>query len=604
MSDLTTFNVVVRPVSVPPELAAIGSKLVKPGELLLIPVKVTNVGRPAGQLVFALATDSPTGAEIDSQTGVIRWHLDPDTAAGQYSFTVQARNPAHPALSDQVTFQVTVLETDHAVQRDTHAREPLELAPIDYQLVDVGSLILFAVRTANSEAGELEYSLAPDAPAGAFINARTGLFTWRPAADQAAQQVPITVYVRDTESPERRAHWRFFVRVKGAERPSEPEQPVKPAYEETPLQLDERPVPMLISPTPQQDATNDREHIQQKEHEEELVPLPKSSVEPEVHRELDVEATPADDSDGSFVNSIGMKLMPIFEGTFRMGSSEAAEDLAQLNEAEIARFRDEQPQHPVRISRPFYLGKFEVTVAQFRRFVEETGYKTDADRDGGGAYAFNTEKGEFEWGKTFGWTNCGWSQTGDHPVVNVSWNDANAFCRWLSEAEGCVYRLPTEAEWEFACRAGTETRYSTGDSLEQLVGAANLGDESFRQIIRPDYSEIVLVEGHDGPAFTTPAGKFRPNEFGLHDMHGNVFEWCGDWYGASYYEHSPLVDPTGPASGTKRVFRGGSFFNSPFYSRSSFRNGFPPQARVPYLGFRVVLEMERQAGLEQNDQQN
>jgi formylglycine-generating enzyme required for sulfatase activity len=591
LSDQISFTIVVSEHSAPPELAEIGNKIVRAGESLVVPIKITSVGRPTGQLAFAMTLDSAPGAQIDPRTGILRWNVAADTPAGEYPVTVRARNAERPALTAQVSFQVTVLESGQTL-KDDPAPAALRLVPLEDQTVDAGTLLRFVVRPHESglEIGDLEFSLAPDAPLGAFINERTGLFTWRPSDEQAMRQFAITVRAHDVDNPRRSAETQFLVKVNSAPSDESLGQPVislQPATQ-TAENLSEREEgareinePPSVPAAPRNELESNPPVLQLTPDEPlELKQSSPHSGEPEA-------VPPANDG---LINSIGIQLMPIPTGFFLMGSHESPEDLAALDEAELLRFRDEQPPHPVRITKPFFMGNCEVTVGQFKQFVDETGYATEAERGGGGAYAFNSNTHEFEWGKNVDWRNPGWTQTLDHPVVNVSWNDAMAFCKWLSEKEARNYRLPTEAEWEYACRAGTQTRYSTGDTIEDLASAANLGDESFRQTIRPGYSRVVLVAGQEGPAFTTAVGKFVPNSLGLHDMHGNVFEWCKDFYAANYYQESPLLDPTGPATGTKQVIRGGSFFNSPFYSRSSFRNGFPSTARVPYLGFRVVLE--------------
>ena len=141
-------------------------------------------------------------------------------------------------------------------------------------------------------------------------------------------------------------------------------------------------------------------------------------------------------------------------------------------------------------------------------------------------------KKEFDFNEKYSWRNTGFEQTDEHPVVNVSWNDAVAFCKWLSKKEGKTYRLPTEAEWEYACRAGTTTRYYSGDDPETLAKVGNVADAALKAKF-PDWK--YTIKASDGYVFTAPVGKFKPNAFGLYDMHGNAWQWCADWYGEEYY---------------------------------------------------------------------
>ena len=211
----------------------------------------------------------------------------------------------------------------------------------------------------------------------------------------------------------------------------------------------------------------------------------------------------------------------------------------------------------MRITKPFYLGTYHVTRGQFRQFVTDTGYKTDAEKgEKPGAWGWNPDKKEFGFNEKYSWRNAGFEQTDEHPVVNVSWNDAVEFCKWLSKKEGKTYRLPTEAEWEYACRAGTTTRYYSGDDPETLAKVGNVADAAAKAKF-PDWK--YTIKANDGYVFTAPVGKFKPNAFGLYDMHGNAWQWCADWYGAEYYATSPADDPTGPDSGYGRVLRGGSW---------------------------------------------
>jgi formylglycine-generating enzyme len=252
---------------------------------------------------------------------------------------------------------------------------------------------------------------------------------------------------------------------------------------------------------------------------------------------------------------------------------------------------DEKPVHTVTITKPFYLGKYEVTVEQFRRFVEATGYRTDAEKGTGfqGAFGWNRDAKEFKMNAKYSWRSTGFAQSDSHPVVNVSWNDATEFCKWLSSKEGKTFRLPTEAEWEYACRAGSTTRYCHGNDPEGVERVGNVADAAFET----QFPELKgVIKASDGHAYTSPAGSFLPNPFGLCDMHGNVWEWCADWYDAEYYAKSPKNDPGGAANGEERVYRGGGWFNCARGCRSASRSAGQPENRNLTLGFRVAMAAE------------
>lgn len=305
-----------------------------------------------------------------------------------------------------------------------------------------------------------------------------------------------------------------------------------------------------------------------------------------------------------YVNSLGMPMVRIPAGEFLMGSDEPVEKLANafplMGPDRLSSLTDEAPVHSVRITRDFYIGQTEVTVGQFRRFLAKSRYVPESIADGTGAYGYNAARNapagsgidKFE-GRDprFSWANTGFKQTDRHPVVNVTWNDAQALARWLSAQEGRNYRLPTEAEWEYAARAGTRTRYHHGDDPEQLVEIANIFDASAAPHW-PDLKAFALQKS-DGFAFTSPVASKRPNGFGLYDMHGNVWEWTSDFYGADYYAHSPSEDPQGPLQGDVRVRRGGSWHSWPLYSRSSYRNWNSEQTRYTLVGIRLVMEVMR-----------
>jgi len=295
-----------------------------------------------------------------------------------------------------------------------------------------------------------------------------------------------------------------------------------------------------------------------------------------------------------FTNSIGMKLRRIPAGEFMMGSGKSAGEIVRLfdlDKDDAKYYTDEHPQHRVRITKPFHLGVHEVTVGQFRTFVDATEYKTEPEKDGEGGWGYDEKTGKFEGRKPqYTWRNVGWQQTDDHPVVNVTWNDAVEFCKWLSKKDGQPYRLPTEAEWEYACRAGTATMYTHGDDPEGLADVGNVADGT----AKAKFSNWTTISARDGYVFTAPVGQFRPNGFGLYDMHGNVYEWCQDWHGEDYYGNSPPTNPEGPSSGSgsSRVLRGGSWCISPRLVRSAGRFWGTPAFRSRSSGFRVLCELE------------
>ncbi len=246
----------------------------------------------------------------------------------------------------------------------------------------------------------------------------------------------------------------------------------------------------------------------------------------------------------AFTNSLGMKFVRIEAGAFVMGQGEAApKSRAEWNERDY----DEAPAHRVNISKAFHLGVHEVTNVQYEAFDPK--HKLLRSRRNS-------------------------TVNDDQPVVHVTWHEAVAFCEWLSKKENKEYRLPTEAEWEYACRAGTTTKYHTGDTL--TPADANFG----RTVDDKPVKSAAKV------------GTFKPNPWGLHDMHGNVAEWCLDWHGP--YEAGAQTDPVGRTSGHARIARGWSFLTPSFqgavkYCRSANRSGHIPEDANAYTGFRVAL---------------
>jgi formylglycine-generating enzyme required for sulfatase activity len=243
-------------------------------------------------------------------------------------------------------------------------------------------------------------------------------------------------------------------------------------------------------------------------------------------------------------NAVGLKLTYIPPGSFTMGSPNSEPD----------RYPDEGPQHLVIITRPFYLGTYPVTQRQYTAVMGENPSYFQEARGGGP----------------------------DHPVERVSWSDAVEFCRRLSElpeerAAGRVYRLPTEAEWEYACRAGTTTPFHYGEAFSSRLANFN-GRYPYGGAIKGPNLEQ-----------TSRVGSYQPNGWGLYDLHGNVWEWCQDYYGERYYAKSPREDPQGPTTGVMRVVRGGSCCNIGRFCRSAYRFGVSPGNRDLDVGLRVVM---------------
>ncbi len=286
----------------------------------------------------------------------------------------------------------------------------------------------------------------------------------------------------------------------------------------------------------------------------------------------------------TFTNSLGMTLTHIPSGSFVMGSSEAdiSWGMSTLAQRQPVSLENEYPFHKVRISRPFYIAVTEITVGQFRAFVEDTGYVTDAE-DAGGGQVFNTTDGRFEQKAGSSWKNPGWTVSDDQPVTMVSWNDAQAFVEWLSAKEKLPYRLPTEAQWEYASRGKLPfCQFSWGDSVPDGK-RANYAD-------RNTNFEWRDRDADDGYRYVAPVASFPPNGFGLYDMAGNVIEWVRDHYGEDYYRYSPEVDPEGPGHGENRVTKGGDWTFSAVGLRNAFRGWSRPDMAFYNTGFRVIVD--------------
>ena len=301
-------------------------------------------------------------------------------------------------------------------------------------------------------------------------------------------------------------------------------------------------------------------------------------------------------------NNVTMKLTLIPAGKFMMGSPDSEKGrkkdegpqrevttIPSIDEL-LAHVEDyvedtERPQRQVTITNPFYMGVHEVTRGQFARFAGDSRHRTYAEKEG---KAYGWDGSDFGEMGGYSWRKTGFEQTDEHPVVNVSWNDAVEFCKWLSLKSGRMVRLPTEAQWEYSCRGGSTTAYPWGDSPDDGKGWANAADQTARKQFGMKWP---VFNWDDRYAFTAPVGRFRANAFGLHDMIGNVSEWCSDWH-ANSYANANNIDPAGPNSGTLRVVRGGGWHSSVRECRSASRSYCSPVFGLYDIGFRVVVDLK------------
>jgi serine/threonine-protein kinase len=261
-------------------------------------------------------------------------------------------------------------------------------------------------------------------------------------------------------------------------------------------------------------------------------------------------------------------------------------------------------EHTVNVTKPFYISKHAVTTAQFRRFTETERYSTEAEKGdvnfGKGTYGI--KDGKRDWIQTANWRNPGFGQLETHPVVAVSWNDCQDYCKWLSRKNNRSFRLPTEAEWEFAARGPEGRQWPWGNIWSG--GKCNHADRALKgvAVLSVNVADKLFSDEDDGFAYTSPAGAFDNASWcGARDMAGNVSQWCQDWYSEKYYAVSTPADPTGPQMGEYIAFnenrvqlacrsiRGGSFLENSDLMRSSARKRMPPSYRSIDLGFRIVM---------------
>jgi formylglycine-generating enzyme required for sulfatase activity len=270
-------------------------------------------------------------------------------------------------------------------------------------------------------------------------------------------------------------------------------------------------------------------------------------------------AAPAAADDDRFIEPLAaIEFIRVRGGSFRMGDFTGRGIAA------------ERPAHAVTVS-DFYLGRHEVTVEQFRAFVAATGYRTESER-AGGVVDIDPVMNAVVRRAGISWGNPGFPQGDRSPVVWVSWNDAQAYTRWLAQATGKPYRLPTEAEWEYAAR-------ERGADLP-WAGTSD-----------PSRADGYVWSTENSGGAPHPVGGKAPNALGFHDLCGNVWEWCLDWQERYQDSDQPALDPRGPAEGRFRILRGGSWRVARDIARTTYRNGYRPDYAHGSIGFRVALEI-------------
>jgi formylglycine-generating enzyme required for sulfatase activity/DNA-binding beta-propeller fold protein YncE len=519
----------------PLKIRPIAPETIEAGTTLAVAVTVDNADVTTERLRFSLAGKFPSGVTIAPETGHLTWTPAVGQAPGKHDVRVSAETS--DGRRDETTLRITVT-----------APVPLKLKAIAPQAVEAGKAVTVPVAVDNAEKwqGKLRYSLGPHFPSGSTIDAESGAFTWTPRPDQAAGNCEVTVSVQGPQG--RKGETSFIVKVL---RPIPPLRPISPQTVEAGKALNVTvtvenaeawkgklryfvgpnvPVGSTISAetgvftwTPPEDQEPGKHDVTVSvegpdgQRDQNNFTITVTRPTPPLEKEIAVDIG----------NGVKLEMVLIPAGEFLMGSPDSDTMAAG----------HEKPQHRVRITKPFYLGKYLVTQEQ--------------------------------WEAVMG-SNPGNFKGPQNPVETVSWKDCRQFFDKLnakSRPGPGKFQLPTEAQWEYACRAGGTTRYCFGDEESALREYAWYGANSGRT--------------------THPVGAKRPNAWGLYDTHGNVWEWCADWYGP--YGNSSVDDPIGPTTGSIRVYRGGSWFYPAGYCRSASRAYREPEYRFYFLGFRASL---------------
>lgn len=583
------------------------------------PPRKSWAGRATWLLIF-LVVSAGTGAAV--------WNWDRLRKAKHEPETDAKIEPSVPAPSELATEPIKKPAEEPAVQPHVEpsvvsraeSNTQIALDPIpEQQIPELAEWTYLAKATLPSGWSQpLKFSFHSGAPDGMQINGETGELRWTPTEEQGPGSYPIVIEVESSQDGvESIRHREFTVNVDEVNTPPQlyatgelifpaaklditipaedtdvPKQPLKFSLGDgapTEVQVDEANGRLQWAPTAEQVGHDFQLTLRVTDTDDASVAPIESAFKVTFLKETEVtfpegmKLSPIQVP--TVQNSIGMEFVLLEPATFPMGSPDNEPD----------RQKDEAL-HTVQLSHLQLFGRYEVTVGQFRKFIEANpDYQTDAEKaDAQKAESEQTElansgsetaEGEKPRAKLKTWRDAFESQTDDHPVVNISRDDAQAFCDWLSQLEGKEYRLPTEAEWEHAARAGAHTRFFGGNGPEVLEGFANLLDQSLRRSLK---DQTLAVSWDDGFKFTAPVGKFHANAHGIHDMAGNVWEWCSDWYAPEYGRQPPILDPTGAESGDLGVIRGGSWLSQPRDARNATRDARPTATFQNNIGFRIV----------------
>ena len=593
------------PPTVKPIIASVADQRIVEEQQFSVALRVTNGDALPGSLQFSLSADAPEGVFVQAKTGAVSWKPTEAQGPGKYPITILVSSDNAAVEPATLTFTLDVQEANVA---------PV-MEPLENLSVEEGATVKFVARARDADlpANGLRYSLGEDAPEGAVIDPASGRVSWTPTEAQGPGEYVLTVRATDDGQPARFDFKTVTIKVSEVNQP-----PVVDVPSEHRLGPNERldfivrgsdpdlpavDVTYRLGDGAPTTATLDRKtgafHWVSKAEDvgkTYTFPVIVTEVGP---KPLETSRTLTVHVERYVRNSIGMALAYVPAGRFRMGSLVLDEDnvAALLGFSPDTKgsppkgttppasstksgkavggeaFSDERPVRIIEFSRPLHVGAYEVTQAEYEQVMGRN--PSHFAPQGRGADQLK-----------------GVDNPAQLPVESITWDDAVTFCRKLSElpaekAAGRVYRLPTEAEWEYFCRADTGTKFAFGNQLSSS---------------RANFDGTTGWQGAPAGPFlkrTAAVGSYAPNAWGLYDVHGNVAEWCADWYSPKAYEVTETLDPKGPGpeeesvvqSGRHRVVRGGGWNEIAAYLRAAQRG----HSRTPNssIGLRVVCETRK-----------